>query len=131
MHQIRLTRVATSFRHGTFGALTIDGEAFCVTLEPYDYGNIKSHSCIPSGQYEVAPYDSPTFGSVYLVSNTPGRSQILFHAGNIQRHTKGCIILGSSYGKLAGDRAVLNSGATFRAFRARVNRFSLTIKEGY
>ena len=35
-------------------------------------------------------------------------------------HTEGCVCVASSYGKLKGDRAILNSGKTFDEFMDRM-----------
>jgi hypothetical protein len=66
--------------------------------------------------------------------DVPGRDKVLFHAGNKIGDTAGCILLGETLGKLAGDRALLNSGATFKAFMDElqgVDEFHLTIREEY
>jgi hypothetical protein len=69
------------------------------------------------------------------VLNVPGRTLILFHAGNRVGNTEGCILLGETIGKLSGNRAVLNSGVTFKRFMEALgmegNRASLTIYEHY
>jgi hypothetical protein len=64
----------------------------------------------------------------------PGRTAILFHAGNTVGHTAGCILLGSTVGKLKDERAVLNSGETFRQFMDKLlpdDQVHLTIKEEF
>ena len=120
-------------QQGMLGILKINKHVFCFTLEPPDKLNERSVSCIPAGQYSVESRLSPKFGQTYEVQNVPGRSHILFHAGNTAAHTEGCILLGSSAGKLQGNRAVLNSGATFKAFMEELGvggpTASLTIKE--
>jgi hypothetical protein len=66
--------------------------------------------------------------------DVPGRSYILFHKGNTDDNTEGCILLGQYYGKLAGNRAILNSGNTFDEFMKILDgydEFSLTIREIY
>jgi hypothetical protein len=90
-------------------------------------------SSIPAQQYICRPYKSPTHGKTFQVRNVPGRDHILFHAGNLAKHTEGCILLGEHFGKLKGDRAILNSGATFKAFLAEVGErpFHLTIYERF
>ena len=103
-------------RDGTFGVMLIGGKPFCSTLEPMDKGNAQDVSCIPAGTYVCGIVDSPKYGSTFEVQNVPGRSHILIHSGNVIEHTKGCILLGEYEGKLKADRAVLNSGATFRKF---------------
>ena len=47
-----------------------------------------------------------------------GHTALLFHSGNVEDHTRGCILLGQYPAKLMGERAVLNSGTTFKKFMA-------------
>lgn len=120
---------------GVFGATTINGEAFCVSLELPDRNNKVGVSCIPAGLYECRRYQSPRFGETFQVMDVDGRTYILFHAGNTTDDSRGCVLLGQYFGKLRGDhvrRAVLNSGKTFRAFMDRmvgVDSFNLEIVE--
>lgn len=131
MPSVRIYRVEESYR-GTFGVLTICDKAFCVTLEPPDARNQRNLSNIPNGQYLCKRVESRLFGETFEIINIFGRSHVLFHAGNFVEDTKGCIIIAQYFGKLYGDRAVLNSGETFRKFMEGfkdINQFSLTIKE--
>lgn len=131
---VELIRLENSHQYGTFGALKIGKQVFCVTLEPPNFDNMKNTSCIPAGQYLCSKIESPNFSETYEVRHVPNRSHILFHAGNWVRNTEGCILLAQHYGKLQGDRAVLNSGATFRRFLAELadyDTFSLTIREAF
>ncbi len=133
MPSVRIYRVEESYR-GTLGALTICDKAFCVCLEPPDKRNWRNISNIPDSQYLCKRVESSQFGETFEVINVPGRSHILFHAGNSIGDTAGCIILAQHFGKLYGEREVLNSGATFRKFIEgfkNINQFSLTIKEVY
>ena len=120
--------------HGTIGVLKIDKEVFCVTLEPPDKENVRNVSSIPAQQYLCRPRQSEKFGKTFEVTNVPGRTDVLFHAGNVVTHTEGCILLGESVGKLKGQRAVLNSGNTFKSFMEKIGlgeTFHLTIREVY
>ena len=129
---LELIRLEESFG-GTVGVLKINKEIFCFTLEPPDWLNKRDISSIPAQQYHCVSYKSDRY-KTYQVSNVPGRSKVLFHAGNTADHTAGCILLGSSVGKLRGDRAVLNSGNTFKEFMAKTKGYitlHLTIKEVY
>lgn len=131
---VRIVRVATSFTMGTFGALTIDGTPFCVTLEPPENENQRRISCIPQGQYTCSPRTSSKYGEHWIVNNVPERSMILFHSGNRKPDTLGCILVAQHYGKLFGDYAVLNSGHTMARFNTVLGRerdFHLTITESY
>jgi len=130
---VRLNRLEESSQ-GTFGVLLICSQVFCVTLEPSDELNERDISSIPAQQYKCVKIHSPQFGETFEIVDVPGRSHVLFHAGNLTRHTRGCVILAQYFGKLQGDRAVLNSGNTFKKFMdimKSVDRFHLTIKEVY
>lgn len=132
MPVIELVRLEDSSKYGMFGVLKVQKEVFCVTLEPPQRMNAPNVSCIPAKQYILGRYGSPTYGMTFQVLNVPGRSAVLFHAGNRVKDTEGCIILAQHFGKLHGDRAVLNSGATFAAFMKMFEGFELahlTIKE--
>ncbi len=119
---------------GTIGVMILDGEAFCCTLEPPDRDNKRDISCIPAGTYAAIRHNSPRFGDTFEITGVPNRSHVLFHAGNVVKHTKGCVLLGQYFGKLKGSRAVLNSGNTFRAFMDKagtLGSFELEIKEAF
>ena len=131
--QVRLIRVETSAKHGTFGVLVVDGEAFCVTLEPYSRNNTTAISNINVGQYLCEVIESPKWGHTYAVTNVAGRLYIRMHSGNTDDDTEGCILVAEHYGKLSGDRAVLNSGNTHKKFMEKMNDepFMLTIVDCY
>jgi hypothetical protein len=114
---------------GTFGVFLLDGEAFCVTLEPPDLGNRSDVSCIPEGRYRCMPVDSPHFGRTYEITDVPGRTHILFHPGNLRRDTHGCVLLAGRFGVLGSERAVLGSRPVCDQFllRAGWDAFDLTI----
>lgn len=113
--KVKTLRVSES-DEGTFGTMTIDGHAFCCTLEPPDRDNKKNVSSIPAGKYVCRRVMSPKYGDTFEITDVPNRTHVLFHPGNVVKHTRGCVILGQHYGKLYGDRAVLNSGKTFKSF---------------
>ena len=131
---IRILRMNEDSQHGTFGALLIQEKPFCVTLEPSDRLNREFVSSIPAQQYLCKKHYSPLVHHTFRILDVPGRTDILFHPGNTAVDTEGCIILAQYWGKLHGNRAVLNSGNTFRNFMDILNPydvFHLTIKEGY
>ncbi len=131
---LELIRLEEVHRYGTFGVLKISKEVFCVTLEPPDRLNEAFMSSIPAQQYRCHKIKSPKFGATWRVADVPGRDNILFHPGNFGNHTTGCIILAEHFGKLRGDRAVLNSGQTFKHFINYLSQYTalhLTIKEVY
>jgi hypothetical protein len=125
-----IKRVEEGFS-GTFGVFLWYDTVFCVTLEPPDYNNARNISSIPTGRYLCQRYKSQKYDT-YEITQVPGRDHILFHAGNTIEDTAGCPILGQHFGKLRGNRAVLNSGNTFREWMHILDgdrTFWLTIKE--
>ena len=130
---VELIRLEESLE-GTLGILKLNKELFCFTLEPPDHENERNKSSIPTGQYVCKRWDSTKYGSTWKVDGVYRRSGILIHPGNFVGHTSGCILVGSSIGKLKGDRAVLNSGATFKDLMERTagpEELHLTVSEFY
>ena len=113
---------------GIFGELSMDGRFLAVTLE-------HSYQCVPKlpgGLYlcvrgghrlEGMPADFQTFE----VTGVPGHSGILFHWGNYNRDSDGCILLGGG----ALDKMITDSRRAFANFMAAlsgVERFQLTVR---
>lgn len=116
---MQLVRIHDS-RAGMFGALIIDDQPFCVTLENPWLDNQVGISCVPPGTYHVTRRDSPNFGDTFMLRDVPGRTDILFHHGNTEPDTRGCILLGKNYGTLAGVPAIITSMKTRRQFMAKM-----------
>jgi len=114
----KLIRVEES-EDGTFGAWLIDGKAFCVTLELPDRDNQENISNIPPDKYLCIRYHSDKYNT-FQITEVPGRSKVLVHAGNTVDDTKGCVMLGQYWDKFRGKRALLNSGKTFKRFMSRM-----------
>lgn len=133
MKTVELLRLEMNKEHGTFGVLLIDDEFFCLTLELPDRGNQKNISSIPEGKYLCVPYLSKKYANSYKVVDVPGRTGILFHAGNTVKDTKGCILLGSKLGFTKGYKAILYSRKSVKIFLSLMNKeeFKLVIKEIY
>ncbi len=119
-------------KHVTLGMLQIEGLPHkpIYTLENPWLDNTPWKSCIPSGDYECAPYDSPKYPRVFQVRNVPDRTYILFHSGNYERNTKGCILLGMGAGDMNGEPAVLNSRKAVRYFKDLIGDEKFTLKIG-
>jgi len=116
MRKALLSRVSYT-DSGTFGVLLGDkGIPILLTLENPWLANEPFISCIPVGLYECKPVDSPKFGLTWEVTNVHGRTNILFHRGNTEPDTSGCILVGNRFGDLNGIPAVLESGQAFRIF---------------
>ena len=139
---IEIVRLWTSHQHGTFSAVKLNKVWDIIGLEPYNYGNKPDESCIPEGQYLMRRVHSDlverithgliteTFEAVYV----PDRSLIRIHPGNTDGDTLGCLLVGDKLDKLEMDRAVLNSGETFKRLMAVLDGYDeaiLTIREAY
>lgn len=96
---IYLHRVPSSFIRGTAGiirssALDAIGAPPIFTLELPWLDNRRNRSCIPTGTYTIAPYQSDKFQRAFEVKDVPNRSSILIHPGNRLSEIRGCILVG-------------------------------------
>ena len=60
------------------------------------------------------------------------RTHILFHKGNSEHNTQGCVLIAEEFGKLHGKAAVLASGRGFTEFMyilQDVDEFDLIIED--
>ena len=123
----KLLRVEMSSQ-GALGVLLINQEAFCCTLEPASNDLKKGH--IKPGVYDCFKFSGTKWPNTFEIA-VPGHTAVLFHAGNTEADTLMCVLLGASFGKLKGQRAVLNSGVTFQAFLAMtkgLDKFTLFVE---
>lgn len=97
MKELTLTRFAYT-PDGTLGRMG----PYC-TLEEEWQDNRPNVSCIPTGTYrcERRFYNRGGYWT-FEVTGVPGRSAILFHVGNRETDTAGCILLGTRFGVLTG-----------------------------
>jgi len=116
---------------GTFGMLGVDSVPICVSVERPWANNQKGISCIPVGVYQCKRVNSPKFGNTFEVTGVSGRSEILFHSGNVDDDSHGCIILGENFEPWTdGSVSVRSSKQAFSEFlQALVGEesFELTI----
>jgi hypothetical protein len=97
----------------TIGQLYINGDYFCFVLEdvvrevpnqPVEKWKVQNETAIPQGRYDIALDYSPHFGANTLtLRNVAGFTYIHMHAGNTDKDTDGCLILGY---KLAPNNAI-------------------------
>lgn len=102
----------------TSGQLYIDDEFFCFTLEDVvrevesksvSEWKVKGETAIPRGVYAVGLEDSPRFGpDTITLFRVPGFTHIRIHAGNTDKDTEGCIIVGYKI----TDKGVIVPGTT-------------------
>ncbi|MCG8635430.1 MAG: DUF5675 family protein [Desulfobacterales bacterium] len=135
---IYLTRLCRSDQ-GTEGRLSIPALNFsCPCLELPWRDNKPNISCIPPGTYPLAWRESRRW-KAFHIQNVPGRSFILIHSGNFagdvamgwKTHVHGCVLLGTKFGRLKGQRAILVSRPMVRRFNTvlRGRKARITIKE--
>jgi len=128
---ITIKRTAEN-EYGTFGVL-LDGDLpFALTLERKWLNNQSNISCIPTGVYTCRRVDSPHFGDTFEVTGVPGRSHILFHKGNLDDDSHGCILVGEEYDPVLGSYGIKASRDGFNEFMQRLRgseTFHLEIQE--
>lgn len=122
---------------GAIGVLLFDKVTFCFTLQPDSVDPTRFY--IPAGSYICKRFHGTKWPNTFEIvrpgtNNVDGHTSLLFHAGNIEEDSLGCILLGSSVFNLKGFRAVSNSGLTFKLFldhTKNVDEFPLTIVDCY
>ena len=118
--------------HATFGSLVDDERRqVAVTLELPWKDNAHDVSCIPAGTYTATRRFSPKHhGEVFELQGVPNRGNIEIHAGNVARDSLGCILLGTTFGKVLGENGIVESRRAFSKFMASlagVDAITLTI----
>ena len=114
---------------GLFGVLDDEGLPFVLSCE-----NTKLY--IPKGEYvcKKARYNAGGYDT-YEIIDVPNRDHILFHCGNIDSQSQGCILLGEEFAPLLGRAAgVAQSKYGFAEFMARTKNedaFKLVILEHF
>lgn len=98
--------------NGTMGRM---GDLY--TMERPDLDNVPMLSRIPAGVYTcVLDWYHKGGYNTYHITNVPDRERILFHKGNWMRDVNGCVALGTDFGMLSGEMAVLHSTVAFNKF---------------
>ena len=120
---------------GAFGVLFSEGIPFALTLENTWINNEKNISCIPIGRYKCKRYHSAKFGTTFQIMDVPERGNgeaIIFHKGNLDDNTRGCVLIGEQFGYINDEPAILRSGDGFAEFMEKnknVDEFDLIIKD--
>jgi hypothetical protein len=97
----------------TLGIIFKLQKEICRTLENPWLDNEKNISCIPLGVYIVTKDDVGKF-KYWKLHDVPNRSNIEIHNGNLERDTRGCIIVGNKWGFIGNALAVLTSILTLK-----------------
>jgi len=97
----------------TIGKLSIDGEFFCHVLEDVVRPKgikVYGETAIPKGTYQVKLTMSNRFKKVLpLLQNVPMFEGIRIHAGNTNKDTHGCLLVGvnDSKGRVSNSAATM------------------------
>ena len=113
----------------TVGDLTIDGDFVCHTLEDRvrpDGEKVYGETAIPCGDYSLEGrkygklynYANKHWGHdwIFAIDGVPNFTDILFHWGNSEKDTEGCILLGSALGDLDGPVPLIGSRKAYKVF---------------
>ena len=132
---LRLTR-SDKLITGVFGVLTTDDlTVICQTLEhayPSNTSPITYSPKIPPGIYTCVRGMHQLEGmtqpfETFEITNVPGHTNILFHSGNTNNDSAGCVLLGQQ--RLANSE-ILGSRLAFAAFMDKlkyIDSFQLTV----
>lgn len=112
---LRLCRVDV-MEFGTYGVLSGPDGPLVVTLERPWEENAVGKSSIPVGTYPCKRVQSPKFGDTFEVTKVPGRSAILFHAGNSIDDSRGCILCGTTFDPVGGTNGKIGVTGSKIAF---------------
>lgn len=128
MAEFSLKRIAI-LNSGAFGVLLHNGIPFAVTLErTYDdqSNSVKIqlgvHNCVRS-RYNKGGYDT-------FEIEVPGHTRILFHKGNTELHSEGCVLVAESFAMFGDKPGIALSGQGFDEFMKRaagVDSFTLEV----
>jgi len=102
----------------TAGKFYLDGKFFCYTLEdvvrPLGAAKVHGATAIPTGTYKVIVDLSTRFKrQMPHILDVPGFTGIRIHAGNTDKDTEGCILLGMTWN---GEGFIGNSQKAFGLF---------------
>lgn len=124
-----LVRISQS-DDGTMGQLFDEsGDQLCVTIEP---SPDEAHPCIPAGTYHCIPHNGEHWKNVWEITNVPDRAAILIHAGNSEKDTLGCVVVGTGFGFVGTHHGMTESLRALNKLRAILpNEFDLQIKEEF
>lgn len=126
---------------GVFGELyDAQMNQIAVTLEhAYDsgHGDGSYASKLPAGQYQCIRgehrlHSSPIPFATFEITGVPGHSQILFHVGNYNKDSDGCVLLGKYTQEANGTQMIGLSRSTFYKFmtlQSGVDKFTLIVKD--
>lgn len=120
----------------TIGDFIIDGERFCYCLEDMvrETGvKVPGKTAIPEGRYRVIVDKSTRFGrAMPHILDVPGFEGIRIHAGNTDKDTEGCPLLGFTKGEdfVGQSRLAFNKFFDLLYMSLRDEQCWITVKRG-
>lgn len=136
---LTLTRSAIA-KDGVLGTLKSNDLSFsCVTLE-HAYEDITSanrfNPKLPAGTYKCVRgqhrlHNMTSDFTTFEITGVPGHSNILFHWGNYNRDSEGCVLIGDAVTTDSDGEVMITSSrltfSEFMQFQNEVNEFILTV----
>jgi hypothetical protein len=107
-------------KDSTLGTVVLPSGKVIKSIERPWLNNRSNVSCYPEGIYLAKWLErsgSGKYKRVWHIQHVANRTGILWHTGNLVRHSLGCTLPGIKHGKLGGMMAVLSSGAALNAMR--------------
>ena len=100
---------------GCYSVLLWDGKPFAVSVERTFENN---RVVIGNGTFKCLKsyYHKGNYSTFEII--VPGHTRVLFHKGNLETDSEGCVIVGESFGVLTGKTAILNSRGGFEELMA-------------
>lgn len=121
MKCITVKRISQT-QHGTFGVILDGLVPFALTLEDEWKDNKVGVSCIPVGTYHCKKKRFNRGGyDTFEITDVPDRTHILFHRGNTEDDTEGCILVAEEFGELNKKTAIQSSRKGFKEFMERLH----------
>lgn len=123
-------------KDGIFGSLLDEyGNELAVTLEHAYQDGTDFWPKLPDGVYRcvrgIHHFNGATTGfETFEITKVPGHTGILFHVGNYNKDSDGCILVGRNIVPIADCQAISASALTFddlMDFLEEVNEFTLTV----
>jgi len=119
---LKIVRLESS-DDGAIGALLFNERVFSWTLEPNSGDPEKPQ--IPAGTYPVRKFSGYKWKKTIEII-VPGHTAVLFHSGNIEKHTEMCVLMArypgylKPKGKIHNVRAILDSSSIYKQFKHKI-----------